>query len=219
MAKFPSDRPIQNRLMVEGATERRVISELMEKNGIPWPDQQPPVDILIMDGYEQITAKAISVNLKLNHLAALGVLIDADENPQDRWHSIRDRALKSIDDLPEELPETGLLHRTKTGIRFGIWMMPDNRQQGMLETFLATLMPEQRSALWEFAQKSTGLARTDYGAPYTVPQTDKAQIYTWLAWQNPPGRQLHQAIKERIFQPDHPHAQGFVNWFKALYEL
>ncbi|MFM7603034.1 MAG: DUF3226 domain-containing protein, partial [Pseudanabaena sp.] len=38
-------------------------------------------------------------------------------------------------------------------------------------------------------------------------------------WQNPPGRQLHQAVMEKIFDPQHPNAQKFVKWFKDLYEL
>ena len=48
---------------------------------------------------------------------------------------------------------------------------------------------------------------------------DKANIYTWLAWQNPPGRQIHQAIMERILNPQHPKAQVFITWFKNLYDL
>ncbi|MEH1784090.1 MAG: DUF3226 domain-containing protein [Nostoc sp.] len=46
-----------------------------------------------------------------------------------------------------------------------------------------------------------------------------AKIYTWLAWQEEPGRQLHQAIKYGILNPEHPKAQTFVTWFKTLYEL
>ncbi|WP_375493755.1 DUF3226 domain-containing protein [uncultured Nostoc sp.] len=44
-------------------------------------------------------------------------------------------------------------------------------------------------------------------------------MYTWLAWQEEPGRQLHQAIKYGILNPEHPKAQTFVTWFKTLYEL
>jgi hypothetical protein len=54
---------------------------------------------------------------------------------------------------------------------------------------------------------------------YVDTHCDKANIYTWLAWQNPPGRQLHQAIIERILNPQHPNAQKFVKWFKNLYGL
>lgn len=219
MAKLTGNQFNQNRLLVEGATEQRVIPELMERNGVLWPQEQPPVYIKDLKGYEEITAKVISVNLKTEGLKALGLVIDADENPQGRWQSIRDRALQSINDLPEDLPETGLIHETQRGIRFGVWMMPDNRREGMLETFLAHLLPDGSTDLWEFAQTTARSAQTDYQAPYTPVQTDKAQIYTWLAWQNPPGRQLHQALKENIFQPSHPHAQRFVQWFTDLYCL
>ncbi|HEY9646069.1 MAG TPA: DUF3226 domain-containing protein, partial [Chroococcidiopsis sp.] len=57
------------------------------------------------------------------------------------------------------------------------------------------------------------------GATFTDAHRDKANIYTWLAWQNPPGRQLHEAVRERILNPTHPQAQLFVTWFKALYDL
>jgi len=45
--------------------------------------------------------------------------------------------------LPNTLPETGLIHLTDTQIKFGIWMMPDNKMRGMLETFLAYMIPDE----------------------------------------------------------------------------
>ncbi|WP_411729037.1 DUF3226 domain-containing protein [Pseudanabaena sp. UWO310] len=44
-------------------------------------------------------------------------------------------------------------------------------------------------------------------------------MYTWFAWQDPPGRQLHQAVKETVLDPKHPNAQKFVKWFRDLYGL
>jgi len=96
--------------------------------------------------------------------------------------------------------------------------MPDNRMRGMLETFLPYMMPTGSTELWQFAQAVTNEAKGK-GAVFTESHLDKANIYTWLAWQNPPGRQLHQAIKERILQANHPNAQRFVTWFKTLYGL
>jgi hypothetical protein len=83
---------------------------------------------------------------------------------------------------------------------------------------LAYLIPDERETLWEFAQQSTQEA-TNQGADFTEFQRDKANIYTWLAWQNPPGRQLHQAVMAKILNPTHPNAQKFVTWFKELYGL
>ncbi|WP_367267695.1 DUF3226 domain-containing protein [Okeania sp. SIO2C9] len=57
------------------------------------------------------------------------------------------------------------------------------------------------------------------GVPFIENHTDQANIHTWLAWQNPPGRQLHNAVIERILNPKHPQAQIFINWFKTLYDL
>jgi hypothetical protein len=145
-------------------------------------------------------------------------MIDADDNPTGRWQSIRSASLKSIPDMPEVLPEDGLIHTTPTGIQFGIWIMPDNKMRGMLETFLTYMIPTDSEALWQFAQAVTNESKAK-GAVFTDHHLDKANIYTWLAWQNPPGRQLHQAIMEHILQPNHPNAQRFITWFKTLYGL
>ena len=71
-----------------------------------------------------------------------------------------------------------------------------------------------------YAQKVV-LESTKLKAPFKQVHIDKANIYTWLAWQNEPGRQLHQAIKERILNPNYPDpkAEAFFHWFKNLYDL
>ena len=48
MAKKDSIKP--KKLLVEGASEKRVIPELMEKNGVDWPNHQIPVWIDSHDG-------------------------------------------------------------------------------------------------------------------------------------------------------------------------
>jgi hypothetical protein len=96
--------------------------------------------------------------------------------------------------------------------------MPDNKMRGMLETFLTYLIPIENEELWQFAQEVAQEVKNK-GAVFTEPHLDKANIYTWLAWQDPPGRQLHQAIMERILNPKHPNAQSFVTWFRNLYSL
>ncbi|WP_335337837.1 DUF3226 domain-containing protein [Nostoc piscinale] len=66
----------------------------------------------------------------------------------------------------------------------------------------------------EVAQKAK-----NKGAPFKDSYIDKAKIYTWLAWQEEPGRQLHQAIKYKVLNSQHPNAQIFFTWFKNLYNL
>lgn len=210
----------QKVLLVEGKQDLRVIPELIEANGVNWGTKKSPsVYIRDYDGYQQLVdPDVISTELQASGLAALGIIIDADDNPAGRWQSIRSASLKSIPDIPEVLPEAGLIHTAPNGIRFGIWIMPDNQIRGMLETFLTYLIPVGNEGLWQFAQEVAQEAKSR-GAAFTDTQLDKANIYTWLAWQSPPGRQLHQAVMERILNPNHPNAQEFVTWFRALYSL
>jgi hypothetical protein len=213
------------KLLVEGNEDKRVVPELIEKNGVRWVDEQktPIVYIQALDGCEQLAdPDVISVQLDASGLQALGILIDADEQPNARWKSIRNAARQSIPDIPDQLPETGLVHQAQNSvgdpIKFGIWMMPDNRLRGMLETFLATLISSEGQELQQYAQEVTGIAMTK-SAPFKKTHRDKANLHTWLAWQNEPGRQLHQAVKEKILMPEHPTAQAFVAWFKDLYSV
>jgi hypothetical protein len=207
-------------LLVEGKQEVRLIPELMEANGIDWgPRKQPTVYIREYDGYEKLIAPdVIATELQASGLKILGVILDADEQPESRWQSLRNASLQAIPDLPELLPSRGLIHTRQQGIKFGVWIMPDNQMRGMLETFLADIVPEGKQDLWQFAKKATAEAKS-HQAPFKDSQRDKANIYSWLAWQNPPGRQLHQAVMERILDPHHPKSKPFVTWFKRLYDL
>lgn len=215
---------VNKRLIVEGEQDKRVIPELMEANGVNWTKGKEPVDIQSYGSDGFIDHKKISARLKASGLTHLGLIIDADENPKDRWQSIRNACLKvegiqkSIDNFPEIMPETGLIINMINHQKFGVWMMPDNQNRGMLETFLAYMIKDESEPLWLYAQEVVTEAKIK-GAEFIDEHIDKAYIYSWLAWQKPPGRQLHNAIQEEILNPQHPKAQVFVKWFKDLYDL
>ncbi|MDJ0676030.1 MAG: hypothetical protein QNJ36_11710 [Calothrix sp. MO_167.B42] len=206
------------KLIVEGEQDKRVIPEFIEANGINWGKKEKPIVYIKSYGSDKfIDADVISTELKASGLTHLGLMVDADDNPSGRWESVRNACLKSIPDFLEKLPPNGLIHTTN-GIKFGVWIMPDNRMRGMLETFLAYMIPDESDTLWQYAQDVVKDAKTK-GATCKNVHIDKANIYTWLAWQDEPGRQLHQAIKERVLNPQHPQAQKFFNWFQYLYNL
>ncbi|MEL7409278.1 MAG: DUF3226 domain-containing protein, partial [Cyanobacteria bacterium J06558_2] len=77
---------------------------------------------------------------------------------------------------------------------------------------------DENSALWQYSQESVEEAEKK-GANYRKNHVDKAKIYTWLAWQDEPGNQLHIAVKKKILNPQHPKAKEFIKWFRDLYEL
>jgi hypothetical protein len=170
-----------NRLLVEGEEDKRVIPYLMEANGIAWGDKgREAVDIQAQGGIEAILDRhVISAELKASGLTALGILIDANDSVSKRWQSLRSAALPSIPDLPEDLPSSGLVHQCsqggKPGVRFGVWIMPDNRQRGMMETFLGELIPPSLIDLWAWTETVCTEA-SSRGAPFKNRHADKARL-------------------------------------------
>lgn len=213
-------KPNPNRLLVEGQDDKRVIPQLIEGAGIPWGDRPRDwiVHIESCGSVDEILKPgSIKTELKASNLMRLGIVIDADDRPERYWESIRNQCIGVFPALPEELDTEGVVVTNDEGLRFGVWMLPDNRSHGMMETFLAHLVPENRP-LWVHCEQSAMSAR-DLGASFKRVHMDKALIHTWLAWQDPPGRQLHDALVQKILDPKSPHAAPFVRWFCRLYEL
>lgn len=206
------------KLLVEGAEELRVIPQLMAANGVTWNRGEEPLNIINCDGVENLLKpKYISAQLKTpNGLTHLGIIIDADEEPDNRWKSLYNACLPNIPNLPQNLPAAGLIITLESGIKFGVWMMPDNQSRGMLETFLAYLVPDNN--LWQYTQNKVIEAKQQ-GATYRDYHLDKANIHTYLAWQDPPGKQLHDAVKQRILNQSYPQSANFLRWLQELYEI
>lgn len=213
-----------NILLVEGNSDKWVIPEFIEQNGIKWEikPKEYIVKIKVKDSKEQLlNQENINTELKGRGVKSLGIVVDADENPEGRKQRIK-QIYKSLGKTSDDnVTKDGLIFELESGIKFGIWMMPDNQNQGMLETFLSYLITENNPEddhLWQYTQEVVKEARQK-GATYKEVHSDKAKIHTWLAWQDEPGRQLHQAIEYKILNPKHPLGQSFFRWFKELYNL
>lgn len=207
------------RLLVEGADDLRIIPHFMG-NFISWGDTlaTSPVEIVPNNGIENLLRPGnIEVEFKTAGLTALGVIVDADSDPAGRWASIRQRVVGEMPDIPTELPPNGLVHTHADGRRFGVWIMPDCGSHGMIETFLSLFVPTPTVGLWPFVRAFCDDARRLHAAPCTVAHLDKARIHAWLAVQEPPGDQLHMAIKSRVLRVTSPFAEPFVDWFCRLY--
>ena len=208
------------KLLVEGDTDKRVIPYLMEANGIEWGPQGNPVVFIETYGNmeELLKRRVIENELKASGLRSLGVLVDADGGAKDRWDQIRNRYRDQFDDLPGEIPEGGFNVIHPLGPRFGVWIMPDNRFSGMLENFLVRLIPDDSRHLYELAERCVAEAK-GIGAPFKEVHTTKAGIHTWLAWQDEPGKQLHQAVHHRVLDPSKPESRPFVHWFRQVFDV
>ena len=101
--------------------------------------------------------------------------------------------------------------------RIGVWFMPNNRERGMLETFLHGLIPEAQVKLLDHARNSTDTAKREYQAPFKLVHQDKATVHTFLAWMDEPGHPFGQSFKNGSFDAKLAPACLFIEWIEKLF--
>lgn len=209
------------RLVVEGYDDLYSVREIM-RTQIEWPDtgeSDYPVYIDRGKSVGEILKKEyMGVLLKSSTIRILGIMIDADQvGVSRRYHSLYSLCNATFPEMPHHLPAEGLIVDNASRKRLGIWIMPDNRSAGDLETFLQDLVPDQ--SLWEYAEHCTESAKKDWNAPYRDVHTNKAKLYSWLSWQDPPVQNPGRAIESGALDATLPHSQSFIEWFRRLFDL
>ena len=212
--------PKENRLVVEGYEDLYSVVGLMQAH-IAWPEDknEAPVHIQIGKSATEILEHGyLTALLKTQGVRVTGIMLDADTNPKGRYDSLRGICLSMFPGLPEHCPGSGAITENSDNRRLGIWIMPDNVSDGSLETFLKHLVPAHAEPLWRHARASVASARA-MGAECRDCHVEKADLFTWLAWQDPPGQYPGRALTKKVLDPHSPSAGSFVKWFRELYEL
>ena len=211
----------RSRLHVEGPDDRYAIQNLLIRHGIDYDQQPCPAHfprIEEMRGKDQLL-KGVETAVSLSTGRSIGFVLDANTSRQSRWDAMASR-LRNVGVLrvPRDIPPEGFVgESTQYRARVGVWLMPDNRREGMLEHFLETLVSED-DPLFPHAQQATEQAKT-LGASYPDTAEPKAVLHTWLAWQKRPGLPYGSAIQARYFDHDSEVAGGFVAWFRRVFQI
>ena len=210
-----------NQLLVEGWDDLFSVVGLMSAH-VSWPSgkNRAPVYIHMGNGADEILKDGfLTAFLKGSVVRTFGVLLDADSKPRGRYSRIHTLCLSLFPAMPPDLPPEGLVvDNPISGKRFGVWIMPDNSAEGCLETFLRHLVPDVSEPVWQHAVESMRGAKA-IGCPCHDVHISKANLYTWLAWQDPPGQSPGQSLTRKVLDPHSASASPFVAWFRRLYEL
>ena len=210
----------KSRLIVEGQDDLFSVVGLMRAH-VNWPQElsSAPVFIDVGKSVSEILEKVyLTTMLKSPEINTLGIMLDADDNPAGRYQSFHGICKGEFPSLPERLNSSGVIVENEYKKRLGFWIMPDNESPGYLETFLKTLVPDQSEDVWNQAVGCVREAKPK-GAPYREIDIPKVNLYTWLAWQDPPGQSPGLALTKKILDPKSTKAAPFVAWFRQLYQL
>ena len=203
------------KLLVEGNDDQHVVWALCEKHDVP-----ESFDVIECESVENVL-KAFEVRLKIvDNNQRIGIVVDADVNLKSRWDSIVSILKKTgkYDCEAIELPQDGLILEPtdNTYPKVGIWLMPDNNQNGMLEDFMTALATPDDALMKKSEDVLTEL-ETEGIQKYKPVHRSKAKIHTYLAWQDAPGRPMGQAITANILNADSELAVKFAEWLKKLF--
>jgi len=203
------------KLLVEGNDDQHVVWALCEKHNVP-----ETFDVVDCESVDNVL-KSFEVRLRLaDNNSRIGIVMDADTDLKSRWDSFVSilKRTEKYDCDALTLPKDGLVFEPtdKTYPRVGIWLMPDNNQNGMLEDFIAALAKPDDVLMKKSEDVLTEL-ETEGIQKYKTVQRSKAKIHTYLAWQDVPGRPMGQAITANILNSNSDVAVKFLNWLKEMF--
>ena len=206
------------RLLVEGKNDQHVVWNLADRLKL-----KETFDVEAKDSYPQLIEALPTLLKSTNTLKRVGVVVDADENGKAHWRAIRTILEKSgyYSSLPETLPQEGFVcyPDDEEQLIVGVWIMPDNRINGMLEDFVAYMIPDYTNdpLLKKTDEVLAELESNGLNAYKTVHHA-KARLHTWLAWQDEPGTPMGTAITRQLLSTDGELCSTFIRWLELLFE-
>jgi hypothetical protein len=198
------------RLLVEGPDDKHVMWALLGAHQVA-----PSFVVEDLGGVERLL-ESVRVRLVARSDDRLGIIVDADEQLEGRWQSLRDTVGRVHPGVMPERPDpNGTVVPLPGGRRLGVWLMPDNRLCGALEDFAALLVPAG-DVTWTAALTFVdGLRGPSLRFP--EPRRAKARLHAWLAVQPEPGRPIGQAITARSLQATASAAGPLIAWIRRVF--
>lgn len=202
-------------LFVEGKGDGNVIYAIAQHNCI---GDKFEIESEGSDGQAKLTFE-IYVNENASKVKSIGIVIDADLSATSRWQSIRNILIETNNyTVPKDIPTEGLVlePNKENKPRVGVWIMPNNKDKGMLEDFLALLTKENDPVLG-FVDETIEKLKEKGLQKFSERHKAKARIHTYLAWQKDPGSDFANAVNKKYFDSDSEIAKLFANWLKRLF--
>lgn len=98
----------------------------------------------------------------------------------------------------------------------GVWLMPNNHDEGYLESWITQSMSNQSQLQLQRVEKFIDTFEEGYFKPHVM---DKAKVYTWLATQRKPTQDLSHCLSPKydLLDENTPSYQNFRNWLLTTF--
>lgn len=204
MSKF------NKQLLVEGNDDMHVIMALCQKFSVT-----ENFEIIDCKGIDKLFTQ-IPIRLKQSGFETLGIIIDADTEIKNRWSTLQSIFSKQGISLPNEIPNEGLILKTNS-LTIGVWIMPNNDLNGMLEDFISFLIPKEDKLL-PVANQTLEAIEKEKLNKYIPAHKSKALIHSWLSWQEDPGTPMGLAITKKFLTTQEEICKKLISWLSVTFQ-
>lgn len=215
-------------LLVEGLGDQSFVEGFLSVIGKPDITPFPPKQL---GGPSNGVSNVLKViPLLINQILSgttseAGILVDADTTGVNGGFTLRRQEITSalqsagytIPAAPLPGTPPGELFTHPAGhASIGLFILPNHRDDGMLEDVLKNMVTSAPySGLLQHATTVVGaLTPKLFNDPL---HRSKAEINTFLAWQNPPPAQVRACVTSQIFDATSPAATNLVHWLNMVF--
>ena len=224
-------RKIPNLLLVEGSNDKSFFEKVCKKYNINTNIQvSTPVDWVPSNqgGFnsKQGVINSLDVFLPMledeeSSIKKIAIVIDSDINGDNNGGFI-----SSIQQIKNKASEYNYAnrHTYKNGgveiphndpqmSSLGIWIMPNNKDDGTIENWIKDKIINTEQEAFSHACSVVSELKNK---KFTTNSIIKAEIATWLAWQNQPGRTIAYTLKEgeELIDINNDDFKIFIKWLK-----
>lgn len=117
---------------------------------------------------------------------------------------------------PVLLSTGGLVFEHPDGLpAFGLWVMPDNVSDGILEDWIAgSIHPDEQTLFAHATAVVGGLPSPKFNALHRR----KSEVATWLAWQKKPGEGIYYTVQQDgLLNPGSTLYAGLRDWLIRIF--
>ena len=197
-------------LLVEGSDDCHVVLALRDAHQVA-----VQFGIYECGGDDLLLKRLNALVVQPDPPSVIGAVLDADTGAAGRWASIVAKLSHHTYQFPGAPTADGTIIEGNGSLpRLGIWLMPNNQIQGMLEDFCIEMIDQAgRTAAEDAVTEARRVGVTTFVANHR----SKAIVHTYLAWQDTPGRPLGQSITAQSLRPQTATAHAFSGWLARLF--
>ena len=179
-----------------------------DNNGTPFNSKEGVYNIL----------RSLIKRLEDGDLENLAIIVDADQTVGTSRGFVEtvkqiEKRLKPYERIDSQ---HGLIFKhPQGGYPIGVWIMPNNQDDGALESWISACINNTELPLFNHATTIVNELSTTFNRTFTGNKKAKAEVATWLAWQRSPSIGLYAAVP--LLNTQSPHYRNLITWLNYVF--